>query len=73
MLAQAAAEGQSVRAVVSDADAEALREGLRGLTRAEQIGIRTARMDTAVVVVRVDADLWNQDAATMRSKLTPPP
>ena len=34
--------------------------------------LRTARMDTAVVVVRVDADLWKQDAATMRTKLTPP-
>jgi len=35
-----------------------------------QIRIRTARMDTAAVLVRVDADLWNQNAATMRAKLT---
>ena len=73
MLTQAADEGQSARTVVSDADAEVLRERLRGLARAEQIGIRTARIDTAVVVVRVDADLWHQDAATMRSRLIPPP
>jgi len=28
--------------------------------------------NTAFVLVRLDADLWNQDAATMRAKLTPP-
>ena len=72
MLAQAAVDGQSARTVPSDADAQALRRALRELSRADAIGIRTARIGTAVVVVRVDADLWKQDAATMRTKLTPP-
>jgi hypothetical protein len=72
MLAQAAIDGQSARTVHCDAEAEALRQALRELSRAEHIGVRTARLDTAVVVVRLDADLWNQDAATMRTKLTPP-
>lgn len=72
MMAECAGDGQSARTVVADADAAALRQALRESARAGQIRIRTARMDTAVVVVRVDADLWNQDSATMRAKLTPP-
>ncbi len=72
MMAEAVADGQSARKVVTDADAAALRQALRVSARAGQIRIRTARMDTAVVLVRLDADLWNQDAATMRAKLTPP-
>jgi hypothetical protein len=34
--------------------------------------IRTAQMDDVVVVARLDASVWHDDAATMRSKLTPP-
>ena len=29
-------------------------------------------MDHAVVVARLDAELWRDDRATMRAKLTPP-
>ena len=56
-------DGQAARTVHSDADADALRQALRELSRAEHIGIRTARLDTGVVVVRLDADLWNQNGA----------
>lgn len=72
MLTQARVDGQCARTVVSDADADALQHALRKLSRTDQVGIRTARIDNAVVVVRVDAQLWSQDAATMRRKLTPP-
>ena len=35
------------------------------------VRIRTARMGDTVVVARLDARLWKDDAATMRRKLTP--
>lgn len=71
MLAESADSGQSARTVIADADAAVLRQVLRQSARAEQVQIRTARLGTAVVLVRVDADLWIEDAATMRAKLTP--
>ena len=72
MLAQCVREGQSARRVTADADAADLRRALRQSARAEQVRVRTARMPDAVVVVRTDAELWDQDAATMRAALTPP-
>ena len=72
MLAQTATQGQSTRTVLTDADADARRQARGELSGADHIGIRTARMDTKVVLVRLDADLRHQDGATICSKLTPP-
>jgi hypothetical protein len=36
------------------------------------VRIRTARMDSTVVIARLDAAIWQDGAATMRRKLTPP-
>ena len=72
MFAQAMEDGQSARRVESDARAATVRENLRRLGRSAGVRLRTARMDDLVVVARLDAALWNDDARTMRSKLTPP-
>lgn len=61
---------QAVRLVPSDRDAQAVRSGVRALARAADVRIRTARMDHTVVVVLREAAVWQQDAATMRAKLT---
>ena len=44
---------------------------LRRRAREAGLRIRTARLDDTVVVVRTDARLWSEDAATMRRKLRP--
>jgi hypothetical protein len=49
-----------------------VRAEIRRLARTADVRIRTARMDDAVVAVRLDAQVWNEDAVTMRQKLTPP-
>ena len=72
MLMQCITDGQSARRVSTDADAETLRRALRQAARAQHVRIRTARIDEAVVVVRTDAALWNDNTATMRAKLTLP-
>jgi hypothetical protein len=72
MLEQCIADGQSARRVSTSGDADVLRHALRQAARDQHVRIRTAYIDDAVVVVRTDADLWNDDAATMRAKLTPP-
>lgn len=71
MLAECRAHEQSARTVSDDSDAAAVRATIRRLAAAEGLRIRTARMGQAVVVVRLDAELWHEDAATMRRKLTP--
>ena len=71
MLDECARAGQAARRVADDADAAAIRSELRRLARAVRVRIRTARMDGTVVAARTDAQLWNDDAATMRAKLTP--
>lgn len=71
MLAECAARGQSARRV-ADPEADGLRAELRVLARAQRMRIRTARIDDVVVVARLDAQLWSDDAATMRTKLRPP-
>lgn len=72
MLSQCVDVGQSARRVDSDADAATLRGELRRSARAAALRIRTARLGDTVVVARTDAQLWRDDAATMRRKLTPP-
>ena len=61
---------QSVRRVPDDDQAAALRAELRALARRDGVRIRTARMDDTVVGVRLDAQVWHDDAATMKRKLT---
>lgn len=73
MFVETLAEGQSARYVRDDGRAAAVREALRECGRAAGVRLRTARMDDIVVVARLDADLWRDDRATMRRKLTPPP
>jgi hypothetical protein len=72
MWAVARSEEQCARRIPDDADAAAVRAAVRALARTEGVRIRTARMDDAVVVVRLDAAVWAEDAATMRRKLAPP-
>ena len=72
MWAVARVREQCARRVMSDADADAIRARIRHLAATDGIKIRTARMADTVVVVRLDAKVWSQDAATMRKKLAPP-
>lgn len=72
MFEQACDEGQSARRVPDGAQADAVREELRRLGRDAGVRLRTARLDDLVVVARLDAAIWTDDTATMRSKLTPP-
>jgi hypothetical protein len=71
MLAECESAGQAARRVPTAA-ADDLRVELRAKARQQQMRIRTAQMDDVVVVARLDASVWQDDAATMRSKLTPP-
>ena len=68
---QCLAEEQSVRRVTSEKEANETRAQVRRLAREAGVRIRTARMGDTVVVVRLDARIWKDDAATMRRKLTP--
>jgi len=61
----------SARVASDDEQTAAVRAQLRRLGREQQVRIRTARMVDTVVLVRLDAQIWNDDAATMRRKLTP--
>jgi hypothetical protein len=61
---------QCVQAVPDDSVASEVRQLVRRLAREDGIRIRTARMGDSVVVVRLDAQIWKQDATTMRRKLT---
>ena len=71
MYAEALRDGQSARRV-EDEDVDAVRSRLRERGRADGVRLRTARLGGTVVVARLDAELWRDDRATMRSKLTPP-
>jgi hypothetical protein len=64
-------EELSARVASDDEQAAAVRAQLRRLGREQQVRIRTARMVDTVLLVRLDAQIWNDDAATMRRKLTP--
>ena len=72
MFAETVREGQSAREVIDDLQADRLRQALRHLGRASGVRLRTARMADTVVVARLDSQLWQDDGATMRAKLTPP-
>lgn len=72
MFVQVLVDGQSSRRVADDVRAAAVRAALRQLGRSAGVRLRTARLDDLVVVARLDAAIWDDDAATMRSKLTPP-
>jgi hypothetical protein len=60
---------QAVVRVDDDEVAAQIRATVRRLAAAEGVRIRTARMGQGVAVVRLDADIWRQDAETMRRKL----
>ncbi len=70
---ECAREGQAALTVPGEADADRIRERLRALATEHGIRIRTSWTDGAVLVIRLDAALWQQDAATRRAKLTPHP
>jgi hypothetical protein len=70
MLERCRRDGHAVRRVPDDEEAGALRAAIRATARAVGLRIRTARIDDTVVVVRTDADIWTDDRATMRAKLT---
>lgn len=67
------ARGQSARTVPDAKDRVLVRSGLRRGARSAGVKVRTADRDGVVLVARVDAQVWHDDAATMRAKLTPPP
>ncbi|WP_375424460.1 hypothetical protein [uncultured Friedmanniella sp.] len=71
LLAGCVADGQAVRRVPVDAEADLVRAELRRLARRGDVRVRTARLDDTVVVARTDAALWTDDTVTMRRKLTP--
>jgi hypothetical protein len=71
MFAACLAEGQAARRVPSDDDVATVRADLRNLAKDAGVRIRTARMDSTVVIARLDAAIWQDDVATMRRKLTP--
>lgn len=72
MYEECVAAGQSARVVEVAADRGRLRAELRRLARAGGVRVRTAERDGVVLVARLDAAVWRDDAATMRAKLTPP-
>lgn len=71
MFAECVDEEQSTRVVRSDAEAKHLRDALRRLARAARVKVRTAHLDDAVIVVRLDAAVWNESTEVMRQKLMP--
>lgn len=60
---------QCTRLVPDESIASEVRERVRRLALQEGVKIRTARLGDTVVVVRLDAQVWNDDTATMRRKL----
>ncbi len=71
MLRAAVRDEQCVRRIESEDDATRVRLELRRLARRDGVHMRTARIGDTVVVVRLDAAVWHEDAATMRRKLSP--
>ena len=71
MLQTAVRDEQCVRRIESEDDATRVRLELRKLARRDGVHMRTARIGDTVVVVRLDAAVWNEDTATMRRKLSP--
>ncbi|MGT2426168.1 hypothetical protein [Amnibacterium kyonggiense] len=63
---------QCARVVPDDGLAAEVRRLVRRFAREDGVAVRTARMDDAVVAVRLDAAVWLEDAATMRRKLAAP-
>ena len=72
MYEQCLAEGQAARDVPTEPARVGLRADLRRLARVAGVRIRTADRDGVVLVARLDAAVWRDDAATMKAKLTPP-
>ncbi|QIG43349.1 hypothetical protein G5V58_11750 [Nocardioides anomalus] len=66
---QARDHEQAVRRVPDDDVARDVRARVRALAAGSGVRIRTARIDDTVVVVRLDAAVWDDDTATMRRKL----
>jgi hypothetical protein len=62
---------QAAHRILPSDDVEAIRRDVRRLARAEGVHIRTGIVDDALVVIRADAELWTESAATMREKLRP--
>jgi len=52
-------------------DVATVRKLVRGLARANNVRIRTARMGDVLVVVRADAAIWNDPVPVMKVKLSP--
>ncbi|MCU1474074.1 MAG: hypothetical protein JWQ92_2142 [Amnibacterium sp.] len=71
MLDIAIRDEQCARRIAAEDEAALVRLELRRLGRRNGVRIRTARMGDAVLVVRLDAAVRHEDAATMRQELTP--
>lgn len=61
---------QCARVIPDNGIAAEVRELVRRSAREDGIKVRTARMGDSVVIVRLDAQVWHEDAATMRRKLS---
>lgn len=72
LLAEAMAHEQVVRRLDAGYDLELVRMLVRRKARERNVKIRTALLDEHVlVVVLVDAAVWNESAEVMRAKLAP--
>ena len=71
MLERAIVEQQAAHRIAPEDDVSAVREQVRRLARERGVRIRTGVVGDALVVVRADADVWHESAATMRRKLSP--
>ncbi|UIJ35603.1 hypothetical protein [Allobranchiibius sp. GilTou73] len=72
LLQRALAKGQSAMRCDDSTDVDALRKVVRKLALDRGVRIRTGMLDRVLVVIRVDAALWDQSAAVMREKLIAP-
>lgn len=72
MYAECVADGQSARIVADESDRLRLRAELRLRARTGGVRVRTADRGGVVLIARLDAAVWQDDAATMAAKFTPP-
>ena len=63
---------QSSHRVQPGDDVAAIRRAVRELARTRGVHIRTGVVGDALVVIRADAQLWNESAAVMKEKLAAP-
>jgi hypothetical protein len=71
LLRRAVDDEQVAHRIHPEDDVDGIRRRVRQLARERGIRIRTGMVDGALIVIRVDARVWNEPEAVMRAKLTP--